>query len=97
MNEKISTEQSPKSRALLFARHLVLVAIVGCVNPYWIVSPESGVTKAFEVLVGAVFFSAAFAGLALLFFTRGVGKDWIGNFVRLLWVFAALILIGSWT
>lgn len=97
MNEEISTEQSLKSKGRIFVRHLALVAIVGCVNPYWIVSLESGVTKAFEVLVGAFFFSAAFTGLALLFFTRGVGKDWLGNFVRLLWVVAALILIGSWT
>jgi Na+/melibiose symporter-like transporter len=74
----------------------VLVAIVACVNPYWTLSVESWATKAVGIFLITFFCSAVLAGFALLFFTRGIGKNWVGNFVRSLWVIAAFVLFGQW-
>jgi hypothetical protein len=71
--------------------------MLACMNPFWILGAHSGFTTAMGVFWGAVFFSAVVTGLALLFFTNGTGKDWPGNFIRALWVFAVLILIGFWS
>jgi lysylphosphatidylglycerol synthetase-like protein (DUF2156 family) len=93
----MSSKTPSTPQALRFARHLVLVAIVACVNPFWILGAHRGYTNAVSVFLGAIFCSAVVTGLALLFFTNGTGKDWPGNFIRALWVFALLILLGLWT
>lgn len=91
---KIFPEGTPKS--LVFVRHLMLVALLSCINPFWVLGFRSGLESALTVFAGAIVLSAIVTGLALLFFTRGTGKDWPGNFIRALWVFAGLLLIGFW-
>ena len=77
-------------------RHLVLAAIAALIHPFWLIGFNTGFQQSVGIFVGSVVIAAVITGLTYLFFTKGTGKDWRGNFYRSLWVLIALMLLGHW-
>lgn len=55
---------------------------------------ETAITQWAGNIFASFVVGAVVAGLMRLFFTKGTGRDWAGNFIKTAWVFAGLLLIG---
>jgi len=77
-------------------RHFVAFGFFMAASPFVFYGIDALVHWVGSILA-VLLFSAVLSSLAKLFFTRGTGKDWIGNTIKLAWVIGALVLVGEWT
>lgn len=83
---------------LRLTRHIVGMAAVAALNPFTINGFDSSGHFWSTAFFGSMLIGAVAAGIAALFFTRTQGGAEIPrNFLRVSWVFLALMLIGQWT
>jgi len=85
----------PTSQAIVFARHIVGMAIFALASPLIYRSHEP-VTYWFASWATPVAISAAVAGLCALFFTRHAKQSWPHSFFTLAWILVALSTVGPW-
>ncbi|WP_202758278.1 hypothetical protein [Delftia acidovorans] len=86
-------KQTPS--ALIFARHIIGMALVAMANPLiWYSNDAMGFWVG--TWVGPLVISGAFFGLYWLFFTQRAKMAWPGRFFMLAWVLLALSLAGPW-
>jgi hypothetical protein len=86
-------KQTPS--ALIFARHIVGMALVALANPLIWYSNDA-VEFWVGTWVGPLVVAGAFFGLYWLFLTQRAKMTWPGRFFMLAWVLLALSLAGPW-
>ena len=85
----------PTSQTIIFARHIVGMAILALASPLIYHSSEP-VTYWFASWLAPVAISAAVFGLYALFFTRHAKRSWPRSFFTLAWILVALSTAGPW-
>lgn len=85
----------PTSQIIIFARHIVGMAIFALASPLIYHSSEP-VSYWFASWLAPVAISAAVFGLYALFFTRHAKRSWPRSFFTLAWILVALSTAGPW-
>lgn len=85
----------PTSQTIIFARHIVGMAILALASPLIYHSSEP-VAYWLASWLAPVAISAVVFGLYALFFTRHAKRSWPSSFFTLAWILVALCAAGPW-